>query len=277
MFYVNRILPHLFLLFFFNLSFCPELYSQDSKVVYPHGVFWSKLEVNQIFDNKIGIGADFVLRRKNAFNEGSIFDLALRESFRPWIHYQFSPYARLSFSPLGYMHTNEYIGKESDLNREDYYELRTTLQFFHHVKQLKGRLMHTWRYRYEWRWQETQNSDEFRYLNRFRFRYRIRYLINTTDFYENGVWYAAVSNEIGLNIGKSVVLNTFNQNRLYVGIGYRFLNACRAEIRYVDRFRTRGATGFEFDHGKGLMIGFYIDQFSKVSSSKDIPTVRFYD
>jgi hypothetical protein len=136
--------------------------------------------------------------------------------------------------------------------------------------------MHTWRYRYEFRWQERPIQDDYRFFTRFRFRYRIRYIINGNDFYENNTWYAAVSNEIGLNIGKNVVLNTFNQNRLYVGIGYRFFDVVRAELRYVDRFRTRGATGFEFDHGRGLMLGIYVDQLSGLWN-KEIQKVKFAD
>lgn len=261
-------------LFFLFLSLLSK--AQDQKIVYPHQVFWHKTEINEFFDEKWGVGADFVYRSKNEMNSGSMFDSHLRTSIRPWINYQFNKNARLSISPLGYMYTNEYIGKEEDYLREPYHELRTTFQFFHHQKPESGKWMHTWRYRYELRWQEQANSDDYRFLMRFRLRYRLRYMINTNDFYENNTLYTAVSNEIGLNIGKNVTYNTFNQNRLYVGLGYRFLNAARIELRYVDRFRTRGSTGIEFDHGRGLMIGFYIDQLSGLWKSDD-QGVRFAD
>jgi hypothetical protein len=251
--------------------------AQDRKVVYPHEVFWSKVEINDIFDNgKWGWGIDGVYRRKNEEGTGGMFDAPLRESVRPWVHYQLSPNARFSVSPLGYMHTNEYVAKPEDREREPYHELRTTLQFFHHHKQLDGRLMHTWRYRYELRWQEQAGRDDYRYTNRFRFRYRARYMLNSDNFYEDGTVYLMASNEIGLNLGREVVLNTFNQNRLYAGVGVRFLNSVRAEARYVDRIRTRGSTGFEFDHGRGLMLAVYIDQLRNVGK-KDIPPVRFVE
>jgi hypothetical protein len=251
--------------------------AQDRKVVYPHAVFWSKVEINDIFDNgKWGWGIDGVYRRKNEEGSGGMFDAPLRESVRPWVHYQVSPSARFSVSPLGYMHTNEYVATPEDREREPYHELRTTLQFFHHHKQLDGRLMHTWRYRYELRWQERPGQDDYRYSNRFRFRYRARYMVNSDNFYEDGTVYLMASNEIGLNLGREVVWNTFNQNRLYAGVGVRFLNAVRAEARYVDRIRTRGATGFEFDHGRGLMLAVYIDQLRNVGK-KDIPPVRFVE
>jgi len=251
--------------------------AQDRKVVYPHEVFWSKVEINDIFDNgKWGWGVDGVYRRKNEEGRGGMFDAPLRESVRPWVHYQFSPNARFSVSPLGYMHTTEYVANPEDREREPYHELRTTLQFFHHHKQLDGRLMHTWRYRYELRWQEQAGRDDYRYTNRFRFRYRARYMLNSDNFYEDGTVYLMASNEIGLNLGRPVVLNTFNQNRLYAGVGVRFLNSVRAEARYVDRIRTRGSTGFEFDHGRGLMLAVYIDQLRNVGK-KDIPSVRFVE
>ncbi|MCW5898251.1 MAG: DUF2490 domain-containing protein [Flavobacteriales bacterium] len=251
--------------------------AQSSKVVYPTQTFWSKVEINDFGETgKWGYGVDGIIRRKNEFGEGSIFMSPMRESIRPWAHYQFSPYARFSLSPLGYMNTTEYVAKPEDTLRAPYHELRTTFQFFHHQKVAKGRVMHTWRYRYELRWQEQPGRDEYRYTNRFRFRYRIRYLLNSDDFYADKTMYLMASNEIGINIGRNVVYNTFNQNRLYLGVGMRFLTAARVELRYVDRFRTRGATGYEFDLDRGLMVCVYVDQL-RLLGSKDIPQVRFYD
>jgi len=258
-----------------SIFFLANSYKAEAqKVIYPHTVFWNKTEINQIFDNNWGVGVDFVYRSKNELNQGGPFKAPLRESIRPWIHYQFSPYSRLSISPIGYMNTNEYIGKIDDFDTPDYHEWRTTIQYFHHQKVANDKIMHTWRYRYELRYQYQPTVADYRYFTRFRFRYRIRYIINGNDFYKDKTWYAAVSNEIGLNLGKNVTLNTFNQNRLYVGAGYRFLNAARVELRYVNRLRTRGATGFEFDNGEGVMVGIYIDQVSILGSRRILP-VRF--
>jgi hypothetical protein len=85
----------------------------------------------------------------------------------------------------------------------------------------------------------------------------------------------AVSDEIGLNFGKNVPY-IFNQNRFYAGVGYRFLTAARVELRYVDRFRTRGATGYEYDLDRGVMLGIYIDQIS-LFGTKDILKIRYFD
>ncbi len=274
--------PLLAFLAFISISFIQVIAQNPSKTVYNHGVFWSKIEINDILPqggNKWGYGFDFVYRTKNEFNSGSIFSIPLRESYRPWLHYQFNENARLSFSPIGYMFTNEYVGKPSDLNRMSYHEWRSTVQFFHHLYSGKNnRFMHTYRYRYELRWQYNPLVDDYRYFNRFRIRYRVRYLINKPSFYDNHLWYASVSNEIGINLGKNVNY-MFNQNRFYAGIGFRFANAARIEARYINRIRGRGATGFEYDQGQGFMLGLYIDKLSKINfdASKKIPPVRFYD
>ncbi len=255
---------------------CLPLGAQNQKVIYNHAAFWSKTEINEIFSNQWGVGFDFVYRRKNELGQGSMFAARLRESYRPWVHYQFSPLARLSLSPIGHMITHEYIGKPEDYERSPTKEWRTTLQFFHHQKQASGRIMHTWRYRYEMRWQAPIDSDNYRFFNRFRFRYRIRYALNSNDFYADKTVYMAASNEIGLNFGKNVFLNTFNQNRLYLGAGVRLFTAARFELRYVDRIRARGTTGFEMDHDRGIMVGIYVDQISKLGN-KDFINVRYFD
>lgn len=251
--------------------------AQTQKQVNKHNVFWHKTEINEIFAKEgkgFGIGADFVFRSKSTFEDPSPFAETNRIGFRPWLHYQFSPYARLSLSPIGFKYTDDYKAQASDFDRAPYEERRITLQFFHHKKSDNGKFMSTWRYRYEWRWQETATGD-WRYFNRLRFRYRLRYIITGNDFYENNTLYAAVNNEIGINIGRNVPY-MFNQNRFYLAMGYRFMNSLRAELRYVNRYRARGATGLEYDNGRGVMLMFYIDQLSLVGKKK-VQEVRFAD
>lgn len=263
--------------FLSSLSVC--LFGQERKEVYNHAVFWHKTEVNEMFNDKWGAGIDFIYRTKSEMDENSIhnmFDSHHRTSIRGWVHYQLSKTSRLSFAPMAYFHTNEYVGKETDRLREPFHELRTTFQFFHHHKHLGERLMHTWRYRYEWRWMEQQNQPDYRFFHRIRFMYRARFMLNSDSFYQNNTLYAVAFNEIGINFGENVVLNIFNQNRISAGLGFRFMNAVRAEARYIHRFRTRGATGYEFDQANGFMFTISIDQASGIGRQA-IQKVRFAD
>lgn len=254
-----------FLFFNFSLFFTLTLTAQmaSSKSIYPHNAFWNKNEFTEVLNDTIGLGIDFIHRRVSNLESSSPFEIPTRTSIRPWIHFQMGPDSRLSFSPLSLHTTRPYIASEEDYLRAKNYELRNTLQFFHHMKQMKGRLMHTWRYRLALRHRMVDGDEDYIHFARFRMRYRLRYMLNAPDFYTQGVIYAAGSAELGINFGKPVVYNNFNQNRIYLGVGFRFLNAMRLEIRYVDRIRSRG-TGFEMDHDRGLMIALNIDQISYV-------------
>lgn len=265
-----------FLLVLCCLAAPAVLAAQDRKTIYNHETLWTKVEVNDFdVENKWGWGVDGIIRRKNEFGTGFIAQEPMRESLRPWFHYQVTPLARLSISPIGFMHTTEYVGKPEDLDRDPYHELRTTLQFFHHHKLLDGKLMFTWRYRYELRWQEQPATDDYRYFNRMRVMFRTRYALNSNDIYQDGTYYLMAQNEVGINMGRQVTTNVFNQNRMYLGIGRRVFNSARMEVRYVDRFRARGGQPFEFDQDRGLMLMFGVDQL-RLLGSKDIP-VRLID
>lgn len=263
-------------------SLAQTLTIPPEKIVYPHNVFWHKTEMHEMFkggEGPWGVGFDFVARTRDELNDGDRFGTLYRVMFRPWINYQVNKNMRISVSPIAPMHTTEYVGKPEDLPRNQYKEYRSTLQMYHHSYSMQKKFMHTFRHRYEFRWQENQNNlGDYRFFTRYRIRYRLRYMINKDNFYQDGVLYAMASNELGLNIGKSVVMNTFNQNRFYLGMGYRFGNTIRTELRYVNRFRTRGSTGFEFDGNRGFMFALYVDQVSGISFRKDkLPPVRLYD
>jgi Protein of unknown function (DUF2490) len=56
--------------------------------------------------------------------------------------------------------------------------------------------------------------------------------------------YATVSNELMVNWGKNVKLNTFDQNRVFVGLGYKIPSIGRLEAGYLNQaiFKGTGTT-----------------------------------
>ena len=264
------------LFLFFIWAIIGNVNAQEEMVINNHNVFWNKNEFTQIIEDQVyGFGIDVIHRRGSNIHTSSPLAIPLRTSVRPWIHYQFGTDARLSFSPLSYHATSPYKANPFDYERPSNFELRNTIQFFHHHKHFDGRLMHTWRYRLAFRHRKIEEREDWVNFSRFRFRYRIRYMLNAPDFYTQRVLYTAASSEIGLNMGKPIVQNTFNQHRVYLSVGYRFLNAMRLELRYVDRVRSRGS-GFEFDHGRGVMIALNIDQISYVGKRYTQP-IKYAD
>jgi hypothetical protein len=247
---------------FYILLISYSAHNQTSKEVFPHFVSWNKIEITQIFEDKPwGIGIDGIARFTNEMGKGHPFQRLYRSSLRPWFHYQLGADARLSVSPISFHTTEAYIGLDEDFDTPSQIEFRNSIQFFHHLKQSNGRIMHTWRYRFALRHRLTEGSDDWVTFARFRTRYRIRYMLNAPDLYTPGVIYATASAELGINFGAPVVYNTFNQNRIYLGVGFRVFNAARIELRYVDRIRARG-TGYQFDYARGVMIALNIDQLT---------------
>ena len=261
------ILPHQTLRYVIALLFLlvmgSSLCAQPSRKEYNnHTVLWNKIELTEIFNSKTwGVGFDVIHRRGSALTPLNPVERGLRTSARPWLHFQLGTQARFSFSPLSYHHTQSYVASDADLEVPNTYELRSSASFFHHMSLMQGRLMHTWRYRLEFRNRSLVGEQDFTSFFRLRLRYRFRYMLNAPDFYTQGVLYTANSVELGLNMGRPVVYNTFNQNRIYLGLGYRFLNSARIELRYVDRLRSR-ASGYQFDRARGLMISLTIDQLT---------------
>ena len=53
--------------------------------------------------------------------------------------------------------------------------------------------------------------------------------------------FAVLANEVFLSFGKNVVYNTFDQNRLFIGMGYQFSSRFNAQLGYMNVFQQNAA------------------------------------
>lgn len=53
--------------------------------------------------------------------------------------------------------------------------------------------------------------------------------------------FVALMNEVFVNLGKNVVYNTFDQNRLFVGFGYQFNKHLNAQLGYMNVYQQEAA------------------------------------
>ena len=79
----------------------------------------------------------------------------------------------------------------------------------------------------------------------FRLRYFLRNILpfnGKADFKQG--WFAAVQDEVFLNTGNKAAVNgkTFDQNRLYGAIGYRFASKIDVETGYVNQYINTAAS-----------------------------------
>jgi hypothetical protein len=171
---------------------------------------------------------------------GLHFDAQWRRSnvITGWQQYQLRP--GLNFEPrpnllltLGYAYTRTYPYGDFPVT-EAYPEHRIYQQA--QLRHELGKTTLQQRARLEQRYIAYPDEDSFTYQNRFRYMLK-------ADFKVNEQWYVPVSNEILLNVP------SFDQNRLFGGIGYSLGDAGKLELGYMTQFaRQRGGRVYEFNH-----------------------------
>jgi hypothetical protein len=75
-------------------------------------------------------------------------------------------------------------------------------------------------------------------------RNRIRYNIGLTvplkgEKVVPGVPFVSISNELFMNLGKTVVYNTFDQNRLFIGLGYQIADHVNVQAGYLNAYQQQ--------------------------------------
>ncbi|MEC4004567.1 DUF2490 domain-containing protein [Flavobacterium sp. SUN052] len=99
------------------------------------------------------------------------------------------------------------------------------------------------RYKLEARFfHDTQNNEltgGFRFSN-FRFRYQLGF-----DFPIKKKFSIKLKDEVMLNIGNKIVSNTFDQNRIYLGLNHQLNSKISIEIGYMNWFQEQ-SSGVDF-------------------------------
>jgi hypothetical protein len=78
---------------------------------------------------------------------------------------------------------------------------------------------------------------------RFRYRFQATYLLSKIDS-KNPIT-LKIADELFVNAGKNIVLNHFDQNRIYVGLEQALHKKFSAEVGYMHWFQQRN-TGYQF-------------------------------
>ncbi|WP_136669038.1 DUF2490 domain-containing protein [Flavobacterium sp. H122] len=125
-------------------------------------------------------------------------------------------------------------------------ELRPDIGF--NNKQKLGFLTISHRYKAEARFFHDVENDKlvggFRFSN-FRFRYQLGLDFPFWKKEEKEKLSFKVKDEIMFNVGKKVVKNTFDQNRIYLALNYRLNDSYAVEMGYMNWFQQQ-KTGVDF-------------------------------
>lgn len=107
--------------------------------------------------------------------------------------------------------------------------------------------------------------------------HRLRFLISVGfPFKEGGKTEFMLADEIHLNFGKEVVYNTFNQNRLTVGIKHKLSDQWKFDLGYMMVYQ-QSAIGDVYDLNHTLRLFFYGNFDLRKDKSSKIDEIRHGD
>lgn len=112
------------------------------------------------------------------------------------------------------------------------------------------------RLRNEQRWQEKIADDKF--THKYKFTNRIRYLLSfTVPVCDNKKLPSLVlSDELAIQFGKEIVYNTFDQNRVFIGIKQPVTKNLSFDFGYM-LVTQQKSTGYQYDRNHTLRWFFY--------------------
>lgn len=118
------------------------------------------------------------------------------------------------------------------------------------------------RLRNEQRWQEKMADDEPTGENRF--TDRVRYLVSFTIpiFSDKKMPSLVLADELLIHFGKEVIYNTFDQNRLFIGIRQNISPQLSYDFGYMNVYQQK-YTGYQYDMNHTLRLFFYLNSTLK--------------
>lgn len=235
------------LLFTILTSISLNILGQTPRQYIGNHMLWTGIALNGKIKGKFSYQFDYHYRRQaiannlasNNSEKYNVFGNAFQQLYRPWIHYNFSPQVRFSLVPIALWST---WTMNTKTKKADKYLPEFRISPFIHINSNIGKLTLMHRLGYEFRFlgksvASDDMSDGFTGFTqtanrRGRIRYMIRanYPLNNDKIIENTL-YLNSFNEIFFGTGKNVV-NTLDQNRTSLGIGYKFKNEIRLEAGY---------------------------------------------
>ena len=209
----------------------------------------------------------------DATTTGNPYNNLNQHIFRPYIHYQLNPSVRFSLMPLGWMGSNRFAnGAPSAF----FGEIRVAPQVI--LTQNIGRVRFDNRFRYEFRWigqNQAVNEGGFLYSGAFStttFRERFRYQFKMTvplnhAKMDDKTFYAQAYDELFVSMGEKVAnTNLLDQNRILIGLGYKFNRFLSVEAGYMQQtvFRFNNTMKDNVDINSIIQLNFAVSNFEQL-------------
>jgi hypothetical protein len=231
---------------------------KTEKVINNQTQTWVSINTNTKLSEHWGIIADAHIRSNELFKDNSFYFLRGGVTYIPNTTVSITGgYAHMWLAP-----TKEGWTTYSDENRiYQQAQLNTKV----------GKVSIVQRIRNEQRWQEKIANDESTGENRF--TDRVRYLIsfNIPVFKKKTAPTLVVSDEILIQFGKEIVYNTFDQNRLFIGIKQSINPKWSYDFGYMNVYQEK-SSGYQYDINHTLRLFFYLNTKIKAKTPVDLHT-----
>lgn len=183
------------------------------------------------FTNKLGMWVDVHYRLTDNFvNRPFLFMV------RPALTYFIKDNLRVN---LGYTFVSHFPAQGLNTTR---YEHRPWQQIWWNQK-YSGLTTLQW-LRFEQRFNEKVVADEkidgYNYVFRVRYNFSFFIPLKGKEMAAKTP-FIALGNELFLNLGDNVVYNTFDQNRLFAGMGYQFTSHLNAQLGYLNVYQQEAS------------------------------------
>jgi len=271
---------NLIIVFLVILSFSNTISAQTFNPKVDQSNAWIFYTGNHKLTEKWGVHTEFQWRRSEGLSD------AMQNQVRLGLDYKLNKSYMVS-AGWSYIETFEYgeLAKETPTPKSNQYkfnEQRIWEQFVINHEHV-GRFHFDSRFRLEQRWianlvkDENGNyirptdaylaanptAEDWKFRQRARYRFRVQVPLSKPEMKDNTLFLVA-ADEIFANFGEKVTANIFDQNRLYLALGWRFNKDCNIQTGYLNQFIEKGdGVRKENNHTFQLALTYNID-FTKM-------------
>lgn len=246
----------LFCIVLILLSF--RSYAQDKKEINDQVQFWTSINSTWRFSDHLGAMGDFHVRRNDFLKDPNFY--FLRAGGVYWFNDKISAAGGVGALWLAT------LSESQDYN----YALEKRLYQQLLWRSINGRARFLQRVRTEQRWHEVLNSDGS--VNRIRFSNRVRFLFSASIRIFNGKNKPrlVLADEILFHFGEEIVYNTFDQNRIFIGINHRLSKNWVFDFGYMSVFQQK-YTGYQYDLNHTIRLFFYLSPDLRKKKDEELP------
>ncbi len=215
----------------------------NSKQIIRQNEAWVSINNTVRLSDKWGFIADLHMRRNNFFRNPDFYFARLAADY--WITNSLSV-------ATGYAHTwvaPNVAGWKTFANENRIFEQVV------YVSKL-SKLSFIQRIRNEQRWQQIMANDKPSGQNKFTDRVRLLLSMSAPVFHNNKYPSPVVADELCIQFGKQVVYNTFDQNRLFLGVKENITKDLWFDIGYME-VKQQLSTGYQYDLNRTFRLFFY--------------------